>query len=103
EVQEYEALSAGTITTFETHSLDELPGLLVKARIARRMTHKELAERLNVKEQQVQRWEANDFAGASIDNLKSIADALGVVFTQRMVVPRTEVTPRKFLTSLASG
>lgn len=97
EVQEYEALKAGKVTNFEAHSLEELPTLLVKARIARGITHKQLAKRLGIKEQQVQRWESNDFSGASIENLKSIGDALRVVLTQRLFVPRTEVTPNKFL------
>jgi transcriptional regulator with XRE-family HTH domain len=100
EVQEYEALKAGKVTIFEANSLDELPTLLVKARIARSITHKELAGRLNIKEQQVQRWESNDFSGASIENLKAIADALGVAFTQKLFVPRTEVTSEKFLALL---
>lgn len=97
DVQEYEALKSGQIAIFETSSLDDLPLLLVKARIARGVNHKELAERLNVKEQQVQRWESNDFAGASIENLKAIANALGVVFTQKLYIPHKDVTPDKFL------
>jgi ribosome-binding protein aMBF1 (putative translation factor) len=80
DVQEYETLKAGKVTQFQANSLDDLPTLLVKARIARGLTHKELAERLRVKEQQVQRWESNDFSGASIDTLNSIAGALGVTF-----------------------
>ena len=100
EVQEYEALKAGKVTIFEANSLDDLPTLLVKARISRGITHKELANRLSIKEQQVQRWESNDFSGASIENLKAIADALGVVFTQKLFVPRIEVTSEKFLALL---
>lgn len=103
DVQEYEALRAGHLTSFEAQSLDELPTLLVKARIARGVTHKDLAERLRIKEQQVQRWESNDFAGASLDNLKAVADALGVVFTQRLFVPRNDVTPKKFLDYLSQA
>lgn len=79
DVEEYEALKAGKVMEFEAQSLDDLPVLLVKARIARGLTQKELAERLQVKEQQVQRWESNDFHGASIETLKATADALGVV------------------------
>ena len=60
-----------------------LEAMLVKARIARGMTHKDLADRLNLKEQQVQRWEANDFAGASIDSLKAVSEALGVVLASK--------------------
>ena len=81
DVEEYEALKGGKVMEFEAQSLNDFPLLLVKARIARGMTQKELAERLHVKEQQVQRWESNDFHGASIETLMAIADALGVVLT----------------------
>jgi transcriptional regulator with XRE-family HTH domain len=103
EVSEYEALKSGKITSFEAHSLDELPRLLVKARIARGLMHKDLASLLKVKEQQVQRWESNDFAGTSIENLKAVADALGVVLVQRLYVPNASVTASKFLGSLNSS
>jgi ribosome-binding protein aMBF1 (putative translation factor) len=79
DVEEYEALKAGKVTEFEAQSLNGLPALLVKARISRGITQKELAGRLHVKEQQVQRWESNDFHGASIETLKAMADALDVV------------------------
>jgi transcriptional regulator with XRE-family HTH domain len=103
EVMEYEALKEGKITSFEAQSLEELPILLVKARIARGVTHKELADRLLVKEQQVQRWEFNDFSGASLDNLKAIANALGVVFTQKLYVPKKGVTAKVFLDYLSQA
>lgn len=103
DVLEYEALKEGSVTQFEAHSLDDLPMLLVKARIARGRTHKELADLLNVKEQQVQRWESNDYSGASLDNLKAIANALGVVFTQKLLIPRVDITPAKFLSFLDSA
>ncbi len=44
--------------------------------IAARLTQRELAERLGVPEQQVQRWEANGYAGVGIERLQEIADAL---------------------------
>jgi HTH-type transcriptional regulator/antitoxin HigA len=91
DVEEYEALKAGKVTEFEAQSLNDLPVLLVKARIARNMTQKEMAERLHVKEQQVQRWESSDFHGASIETLKAIAGALGVVLAvSASLVPATQ-------------
>jgi HTH-type transcriptional regulator / antitoxin HigA len=91
DVEEYEALKAGKVTEFEAQSLNELPVLLVKARIARGLTQKEMAERLHVKEQQVQRWESNNFHGVSIETLKAMADALGVVLAfSASLVPATQ-------------
>jgi len=100
ELKEYEALRAGNVTSFEAASLSDLPLLLVKARIARGQTQRELAERLNVKEQQVQRWEGNEFHGASLDTLRAVADALGVALRQEMFIPSARVTPKDFLLSL---
>jgi HTH-type transcriptional regulator/antitoxin HipB len=48
------------------------------ARIAARFTQRELAERIGVVEQQIQRWEANDYSGVNLERLQSIADALGI-------------------------
>jgi len=40
------------------------------------MTQRALAERLGVAEQQVQRWEATNYAGVGLERLQDIADAL---------------------------
>ena len=53
-----------------------MPIALIEARIAARLTQRELAERLGVPEQQVQRWEANSYSGVAIERLQEIADAL---------------------------
>jgi transcriptional regulator with XRE-family HTH domain len=100
DVHEYEALKEGKITLFEAQSLAELPLMLVKARISRGLTQKELAERLNVKEQQVQRWEANDYAAASLDTLKAVSEALDVAITQQLLVPKRDFGPKQFLATL---
>jgi DNA-binding XRE family transcriptional regulator len=78
QVDHYEKLREGRITGREITSLHELPIALIEARIAARMTQRLLAERIGVAEQQVQRWEANDYSGVGLDRLQSIADALGV-------------------------
>ena len=78
EVDHYEKLRDGHITSREITSLHELPIALNEARIAARLTQRQLAERIGVAEQQVQRWEANDYSGVGLDRLQSIADALGV-------------------------
>lgn len=74
----YDDLRSGRVAQRTLHSLRELPIALIEARIAARLTQRELAERLGVAEQQVQRWEANDYTGVGLDRLQAIADALGV-------------------------
>jgi DNA-binding XRE family transcriptional regulator len=78
EIDHYEQLRDGRITSREITSLRELPTALIEARIAARLTQRQLAERIDVAEQQIQRWEANDYSGVNLDRLQSIADALGV-------------------------
>jgi DNA-binding XRE family transcriptional regulator len=78
QIDHYEKLREGRITGREITSLHELPVALIEARIAARLTQRQLAKRIGVAEQQVQRWEANDYSGVGIDRLQEIADALGV-------------------------
>ena len=71
-------------------SLDGLPEALVKARIARGMTQKELAERLGLKEQQVQKYEATDYASASLSRVRAVIRALDVSVTEKIsLIPET--------------
>ena len=49
---------------------------LIKARIMRNWTQKELADKLAVAEQQVQRYEATQYKGVSVERLQAVADAL---------------------------
>jgi HTH-type transcriptional regulator/antitoxin HigA len=78
EVAEYEALKAHQVSALELHSLSELPDLLIKARIARGYTQAELAKRLHLKPQQLQRYEATRYHSVSFRRLLEIARALEV-------------------------
>ncbi len=78
QLERYEDLRSGRVAERTLTSLRELPVALIEGRIAAGLTQRQLAERLGVREQQVQRWEANSYAGVSIDRLQDIADALGV-------------------------
>jgi DNA-binding transcriptional regulator YiaG len=76
QLERYEQLRDGTITGRDLDSLRELPTALIEARIAANLTQRALAERLDVAEQQVQRWEATAYAGVGLERLQDIADAL---------------------------
>lgn len=78
QLQRYDDLQDGRVASRTLTSLRELPVALIEGRIAARLTQRELAERLGVPEQQVQRWEANSYSGVSADRLQDIADALGM-------------------------
>ena len=55
DVALYEALRSGQIRTFDAEGLHDLPDILIRARIARGMSQKDLADFLGLKEQQIQR------------------------------------------------
>ena len=78
EINEYESLRAGKRTTLELASLDDLPRALIQARIAAGLSQKELAGRLGLKEQQIQRYEATNYASASLARVQQIAQAIGL-------------------------
>lgn len=78
DLEAYQALREGTQTTFDVESLDQLPIALIRARIASGMTQRNLAERLGMREQQIQRYEASHYKSASFARLLEVAHALGV-------------------------
>ena len=77
ELREYESLRAGKFPMDELSVVAELPTVLIKARIAQGLSQKDLAERIGLKEQQIQRYEATDYASASLTRIKEVVSALG--------------------------
>lgn len=78
ELHEYETLKAGGPRILELDSLEGLPKVLIQARIAAGLTQEDLAERLGMKPQQIQRYEASDYQTASFARLREIARVLGL-------------------------
>ena len=83
EIDEYERLRSGHVTSFEAASLAELATLLVKARIARGWTQRRLGDALGVAEQQIQRYESTDYRSASLARICDVAEALGATVTEK--------------------
>ncbi|MEU3206940.1 helix-turn-helix domain-containing protein [Streptomyces californicus] len=83
EIEEFQSIRAGVTTSFEIKSLDDLPAALVKARLARNLTHTELSERIGVSEQMVQKDESGAYETARLDRLADVADALEYEFVGR--------------------
>lgn len=87
ELREYEELAAGRVGVLELGSLADLPQALVRARIASGLSHKELADKLGLKEQQIQRYEATDYQQASLSRLLEVANALNVNIRKELLLP----------------
>lgn len=76
QLLEYEALKSGAQTVLKVKNLEELPRLLIQGRIARGLSQRALANAIGLKEQQVQRYEAEEYASASLRRLAAVAEAL---------------------------
>jgi HTH-type transcriptional regulator / antitoxin HipB len=85
EIEEYEQLKSGQVTTFPIDSLQDLPLVMIKARIAVGMTQKELAEKIGVQEQQIQRYEANNYRAVGFDRLQEVMSALDVTVSKAVM------------------
>ena len=76
ELREYESLKAGRFRLDDLNVVAVLPDVLIKARIAQGLTQKDLAQRIGLKEQQIQRYEATDYSSASLARIREVATAL---------------------------
>jgi transcriptional regulator with XRE-family HTH domain len=87
QLRDYEVLRAGALETVVVASLTDLSDALVRARIASGLTQRELAERLGLKEQQVQRYESEGYASASLSRLQQVMTALGLQLEAGLELP----------------
>ena len=74
EIESYERLKRCDFA--ELHNFRGLGTMLIGLRIARGLTQRELAEKLDVTEQQVSRDERNEYRGVSVERASRILDAL---------------------------
>lgn len=89
ELHEYETLKTGGAKTLELDSLEALPKVLIQARIAAGLTQEDLAARLGLKPQQIQRYEASDYQTASFARLREVARLLGLRVRETVELVRT--------------
>lgn len=83
EIREYEELKAGDVPPPNLNYIAALPHDLIRARIAYGLTQKELAERLGIPEQQIQRYEAIEYESVSFARISEIAEVLQAARTIR--------------------
>jgi DNA-binding XRE family transcriptional regulator len=79
EIVEYDNLKQQR-TPIQICSLYELAIGLIKSRISMEMTQHELAAKIGVQEQQIQRYEENQYASASLARLTEINRSLEIIF-----------------------
>ncbi len=88
EIAEYERLincDQSQKIQIQVENFNKLPDVLIKARIAAKMTQKELADILGVEEQRVKEYEDSDYQCASFVEILEVSAALGVEFKNSKV------------------
>ena len=82
ELREYESLRSGKRRVIALESIEELPRTLIQARIAAGFSQEELAAKLGLKPQQIQRYEATNYQSASLERVNEIVRVLGIKLRQ---------------------
>ena len=94
ELREYEDLQSGARPIVELGSFEDLPRALVQARIAAGLSQRQLATKLGIKEQQVQRYEATDYQSASLARVSEVVSTLGLRIRKELSMPTRHVKAR---------
>ena len=99
EIARYEELKSGQVKTRRLNRLADLQDALVEGRIVAGMTQKELARRVGLPEQQIQRYEGTRYRGVSLERLDEIGSAIGLhveeVVYKRVNRPASSSTRRR--------
>jgi transcriptional regulator with XRE-family HTH domain/dephospho-CoA kinase len=103
EVAEYEALRESKRPFQELHSIEQIPSALIQARISSGLSQEQLAERLGMKAQQIQRYEATEYRAASLSRVVEVASALGVSIREGILPPAGEVSVKRMFDRLKSA
>ena len=76
ELQDYNRTKAGHVEMEVLLTVDKIAGVLIRARIAKGLTQRQLASMVGLKEQQIQRYEARDYTNVDLSRVQEIARAL---------------------------
>jgi DNA-binding XRE family transcriptional regulator len=72
EIEEYESISNGQSISFADRELADLPKLIMAYKIQNKLTQKTFSKQLGIKEQQLQRYESDDFSKMSFQNMLNL-------------------------------
>ncbi len=75
QLREYDELKAGNVEIM-LGAIEDLPKVLIQKRISLGMTQRELAAKLGIKEQMVQRYESTAYESISYQRLTEVWNAL---------------------------
>jgi transcriptional regulator with XRE-family HTH domain/Zn-dependent peptidase ImmA (M78 family) len=92
QITEYESLWASKTPIPILKSFEKFPRALIKARISHGLSQKELAERVGLKEQQIQRYESTEYETASFARIKQLINVLNLEVSSKVQFPNDNIT-----------
>jgi len=78
EIASYEHLKENKAKILKARNLDDLPSLIIEYKIISGLTQKEFSDKIGIKEQQLQRYEADNFKSITFKNLLKILRSIGL-------------------------
>jgi DNA-binding Xre family transcriptional regulator len=93
----YETLKTNKVAILKERLFSDLPSLLIEFKIKSGLTQKEFATQLGIKEQQLQRYEADNFKSVTFKNLLRFLEAIGleIVIKETRMTRTNKNKPRK--------
>ena len=79
------------INNFLISKIEDLPETLIKARILKGYTQKDLADLAGLKEQQIQRYEATNYDSINFGKLIYISNCMGLQFDETKAIIKEDV------------
>lgn len=76
QIHDYETLRSGRVKRLFPDSILDIGQTLIEARIAQGLSQRSLADRLGMKEQQIQRYEQDRYLTANLTRVAEVAEAL---------------------------
>lgn len=107
QLEAYRKAKAGDLLMFQERAGNDPGAFLILARISKGLSQKDLARKLGLREQAIQRWEAEKYRSIALSNYQKVATALGVTWTFSVSSPLNErwglsiETPRSELLKVA--
>jgi DNA-binding Xre family transcriptional regulator len=80
DIQQYIEVRDGKKKTFNIKALREIPDIIINSRISKKLSQKDLADIIEVAQQQINRWENTDYEKASFWHLLDVCEALEINF-----------------------
>jgi HTH-type transcriptional regulator / antitoxin HigA len=89
-LEAYERAKTGDFSVLRERAGNDPGALLIVARITKGLSQKDLARKLGLREQAIQRWESEKYRSISLSNYQKVASVLGVTWSIDISTPLKE-------------